>query len=72
MSAELAADLRRLEEDIARVAGVELNLNSPRQLATVLFEKHQLPMLKKTKTGPSTDADVLEQLAAMGHDAARS
>ncbi|HET7239840.1 MAG TPA: DNA polymerase I, partial [Gemmatimonadales bacterium] len=71
MSAELAADLRRLEEDIARVAGVDLNLNSPRQLATVLFEKHQLPILKKTKTGPSTDADVLEQLAAMGHDLPR-
>jgi DNA polymerase-1 len=68
MSGELAADLRRLEEDIARVAGMDLNLNSPRQLATVLFEKHQLPILKKTKTGPSTDADVLEQLAAMGHD----
>jgi DNA polymerase I len=71
MSAELAADLRRLEEDIARVAGVDLNLNSPRQLASVLFEKHQLPILKKTKTGPSTDADVLEQLAAMGHDLPR-
>jgi DNA polymerase I len=71
MSAELAADLRRLEEDIARVAGLDLNLNSPRQLATVLFEKHQLPILKKTKTGPSTDADVLEQLAAMGHDLPR-
>jgi DNA polymerase-1 len=71
MSTELAADLRRLEEDIARVAGVDLNLNSPRQLATVLFEKHQLPILKKTKTGPSTDADVLEQLAAMGHDLPR-
>jgi DNA polymerase-1 len=71
MGEELAADLHRLEEDIARVAGVDLNLNSPRQLATVLFEKHQLPVLKKTKTGPSTDADVLEQLAAMGHDLPR-
>jgi DNA polymerase-1 len=71
MSAELAADLRHLEQDIARVAGVDLNLNSPRQLATVLFEKHQLPVLKKTKTGPSTDADVLEQLAVMGHDLPR-
>ena len=71
MSGELAADLRRLEGDIARVAGEGLNLNSPRQLATVLFEKHQLPVLKKTKTGPSTDADVLEQLAAMGHDLPR-
>ncbi|HET7424792.1 MAG TPA: DNA polymerase I [Gemmatimonadales bacterium] len=71
MSGELAADLRRLEGDIATVAGEGLNLNSPRQLATVLFEKHQLPVLKKTKTGPSTDADVLEQLAAMGHDLPR-
>ena len=68
---ELSADLRRLEADISRVAGVELNFNSPRQLATVLFEKQQLPVLKKTKTGPSTDADVLEQLAAMGHELPR-
>jgi DNA polymerase-1 len=65
---ELAGDLRRLELEIARSAGMEMNLNSPRQLASVLFEKLQLPVLKKTKTGPSTDADVLEQLAAMGHE----
>ncbi len=71
IGAELATDLRRLEEEIARVSGTDLNLNSPRQLATVLFEKHQLPVLKKTKTGPSTDADVLEQLAAMGHELPR-
>jgi len=68
MSAELAADLRRLEEDIARVAGLDLNLNSPRQLATVLFEQHQLPILKKTATGPSTDASVLQELAEAGHE----
>ncbi|HEU4525671.1 MAG TPA: DNA polymerase, partial [Gemmatimonadales bacterium] len=68
---ELSADLRRLEIEISRVAGVDLNLNSPRQLAMVLFEKQQLPVLKKTKTGPSTDADVLEQLAAMGHELPR-
>jgi DNA polymerase-1 len=71
LSRELGDDLRRLEGEISRVAGVDLNINSPRQLATVLFEKHQLPMLKKTKTGPSTDADVLEQLAAMGHELPR-
>jgi DNA polymerase-1 len=71
LSAELGAELARLEQDIARVAGVDLNLNSPRQLATVLFEQQQLPVLKKTKTGPSTDADVLEQLAAMGHELPR-
>ncbi|HET7468571.1 MAG TPA: DNA polymerase I, partial [Gemmatimonadales bacterium] len=67
LNAELTADLRRLEGEIATVAGEALNLNSPRQLATILFEKQQLPVLKRTKTGPSTDADVLEQLAAMGH-----
>ena len=71
LSRELGADLARLELEIARAAGSELNLNSPRQLAAVLFEKHQLPVLKKTKTGPSTDADVLEQLAAMGHELPR-
>jgi DNA polymerase I len=68
---ELGADLRRLEIEISQVAGVDLNLNSPRQLAAILFEKQQLPVLKKTKTGPSTDADVLEQLANMGHELPR-
>jgi DNA polymerase-1 len=71
LSNELGGDLHRLEEEIARVGGLDLNLNSPRQLASVLFEKLQLPVLKKTKTGPSTDADVLEQLAAMGHELPR-
>jgi DNA polymerase-1 len=71
LSAELGGDLRRLEEDIARAAGTDVNLNSPRQLASILFEKLQLPVLKKTKSGPSTDADVLEQLAAMGHELPR-
>ena len=67
LSVALGTDLARLAGEIAAVAGEALNLNSPKQLAAVLFEKQQLPMLKKTKTGPSTDADVLEQLAAMGH-----
>jgi DNA polymerase-1 len=68
MSAELAEDLARLEHRIAALAGTDFNLNSPKQMATVLFEKLQLPVLKKTKTGPSTDADVLDQLAQMGHE----
>jgi DNA polymerase-1 len=71
LSNELARDLEQLQVEIAKVAGESLNLNSPRQLAAVLFDKHQLPVLKKTKTGPSTDADVLEQLADMGHDLPR-
>jgi DNA polymerase-1 len=71
LSRELTADLIRLEADIARAAAGSFNLNSPRQLASVLFDKLQLPVLKRTKTGPSTDADVLEQLAAMGHEVPR-
>ena len=71
LSGELGAELARLEREIAGVAGEALNLNSPRQLAAILFEKQQLPVLKRTKTGPSTDADVLDQLAAMGHELPR-
>jgi DNA polymerase-1 len=71
LNTELSGDLRRLEGEIAAVAGESLNLNSPRQLATILFEKQQLQVLKRTKSGPSTDADVLEQLAAMGHQLPR-
>ncbi|MEO7985855.1 MAG: DNA polymerase I [Gemmatimonadales bacterium] len=71
LGGELGSDMRRLESEIAAVAGEALNLNSPRQLATVLFERQQLPVLKRTKTGPSTDADVLEQLAVLGHDLPR-
>ncbi len=67
LSAELSTELAIIEADIAAIAGEDLNINSPRQLAAVLFEKEQLPVLKKTRTGPSTDADVLEQLAEMGH-----
>jgi DNA polymerase-1 len=67
LGSELARDLETLSSQIAKVAGENLNLNSPRQLAAVLFEKHQLPVLRRTKTGPSTDAAVLEELAGMGH-----
>ncbi len=67
----LTRDLGELERQIAQVAGETLNLNSPKQLAAVLFEKLQLPVLKRTKTGPSTDADVLEQLADQGHELPR-
>ncbi len=68
LSSELTRDLSGLEAKIAAIAQSQLNLNSPKQLATLLFDKLQLPVLKKTKTGPSTDADVLEQLAALGHE----
>jgi DNA polymerase-1 len=71
ISEELARDLMQLELRITQAAGTSVNLNSPRQLAALLFEKLQLPVLKRTKTGPSTDADVLEQLADMGHEVPR-
>lgn len=69
---ELTRDLDALSRDIQQLAGgKELNINSPRQLAVVLFDQLGLPVLKKTRTGPSTDADVLEQLADMGHELPR-
>lgn len=60
---EMAARLQALEVEIYRLAGTEFNIGSPKQLAFVLFEKLQLPPLKRTKTGFSTDAEVLESLA---------
>jgi DNA polymerase I len=68
LSNELGRDLQSLEARIAAAAGASVNLNSPKQLGALLFEKLQLPILKKTKTGASTDAEVLEQLAEMGHE----
>ena len=59
---------RRLEVAIHAVAGQEFNINSPLQLREILFEKLQLPVLKKTPSGPSTDASVLQQLADAGHE----
>src|SRR4029079_6938571 len=55
--------LTQLEQEIEEIAGHPLNIGSPKQLAQVLFQELGLPVVKKTKTGPSTDADVLEQLA---------
>ncbi|HOA15680.1 MAG TPA: DNA polymerase I [Bacillota bacterium] len=61
-SADMAIRLKALEEGIYELAGGEFNIGSPKQLAVVLFEKLGLPAEKKTKTGYSTDADVLEGL----------
>ncbi len=71
ISRAFAGELAALERAIYQVAGTDFNINSTPQLRQVLFEKHQLPVLKKTKTGPSTDYEVLEQLAAMGHEVPR-
>ena len=64
-------ELVELERQVYQAAGTDFNLNSTPQLRTVLFDKLQLPPLKKTKTGASTDFEVLEQLAAMGHEVPR-
>ncbi|MGH9408693.1 MAG: DNA polymerase I [Vicinamibacterales bacterium] len=75
----LAAQSQRLEQDLAtrtaeiyQAAGGEFNINSPKQLAEVLFDKMQLPVLKRTGTSraPSTAVEVLEELA-LAHDLPR-
>ncbi len=62
-SVELQADIKRLEIEIQKEAGESFNIASPKQLGVVLFEKLNLPMGKKTKTGYSTDNEVLSKLA---------
>jgi len=68
MRSKLKRELDLIQQDIFKVAGGDFNLNSTQQLRQVLFEKLELPVLKKTKTGPSTDASVLEELAEQGHE----
>jgi len=71
MSRGFSKELTQLELDIYRAAGGEFNINSTPQLRTVLFERLKLPVQKRTKTGASTDVEVLEQLAALGHEVPR-
>ena len=59
----LVGKIEELEQQIYKLADTEFNINSPKQLGEILFEKLQLPGGKKTKTGYSTAADVLEKLA---------
>ena len=63
-----ARERQRVEQEIYVSAGGEFNINSNPQLREVLFERLKLPILKKTATGPSTDATVLQELAEAGHD----
>lgn len=63
LSAEIDGRLDELCRQIYTLAGTEFNISSPKQLGFVLFEKLQLPSMKRTKTGYSTDAEVLESLA---------
>jgi DNA polymerase I len=63
LSADLEQRLAKLIRTIYGLCGCEFNLNSPKQLREILFEKLQLPVGRKTKTGPSTDEEVLRNLA---------
>ncbi|MBI5701677.1 DNA polymerase I [Candidatus Saganbacteria bacterium] len=63
LSQEIELAMKDLERHIFAICGEVFNLNSPKQLAVVLFEKLKLPIIKKTKTGASTDAEVLEELS---------
>lgn len=68
--AELEKEFSKITEDIdekiKKISGSEVNLKSPKQVSKLLFEDLELPVIKKTKTGYSTDSSVLETLAQMG------
>lgn len=71
MSREFSARIESVLQDIYRMAGVEFNVNSTKQLGEVLFDRLHLPRAKKTKTGYSTNAEVLEDLAKQHEIAAK-
>ncbi|HMA60649.1 MAG TPA: DNA polymerase I, partial [Halanaerobiales bacterium] len=62
LSQQIADKIGEIEENTYELAGEEFNLNSPKQLGEILFDKLGLPVIKKTKTGYSTSIDVLEKL----------
>lgn len=64
LSTEIGHKLDKLTKEIYDLAGEEFNINSPKQLSRILFEKLKLPVIKKTKTGISTNEEVLVKLAA--------
>jgi DNA polymerase I len=63
MSKEIELEIKDLERNIFAISGEVFNLNSPKQLQVILFDKLKLPIIKRTKTGASTDAEVLEELS---------
>ncbi len=64
-SARMEKEIAALTKKIHKLAGGEFNINSPKQLGEILFEKLKLPHTRKTKTGYTTDAGALEELAAL-------
>ena len=71
LSRKLRRDIDLIREEIFKIAGEEVNLRSVQQLRELLFDRLGLPVLKRTKTGPSTDESVLMALAAEGHQIPR-
>jgi len=65
MSGTMAQQMDSLTDKIYKDSGVEFNINSPKQLGEILFERLKLPVIKRTKTGFSTDVEVLKRLAAL-------
>jgi DNA polymerase-1 len=63
LSKDLEKSLIKLIEDIYGLSGCQFNINSPKQLRDILFERLKLPVVKRGKTGPSTDEEVLRKLA---------
>ena len=61
-SKEISKKIENIEKETYELAGEEFNLNSPKQLGEILFDKLELPVIKRTKTGYSTSIDVLEKL----------
>jgi DNA polymerase-1 len=72
LSNDFAQSMAAYEKEIFKLAGEEFNVGSPKQLGDILFGKFSMPGGRRTKTGAwSTDADILEELAAQGHDIAQ-
>ena len=67
IGAEIEGRIGELEQRIHADAGISFNIGSPKQLGEVLFERLSIPPVRKTRTGYSTDAKVLQQLALQGH-----
>jgi DNA polymerase-1 len=65
LEGEFSSQIDEIETEVLKVSGDKVNLRSPKQVGELLFEKLQLPVIRKTKTGYSTDAEVLNELAAM-------
>ena len=65
LETEFSKQIEEIEAEVIKVSGDKVNLRSPKQVGELLFEKLQLPVIRKTKTGYSTDAEVLNELVAL-------